>query len=231
MDAAPAFSEIIWRIIAATLAGALIGMERETHGRPAGLRTTILTCVASALAMILSEALFYHSAQGLSGGNWRPDPARLGAGILTGIGFLGAGTILRHEKIILGVTTAASLWFVTVLGLAFGSGLFLPGAIGLGIALIALVLLPKVEKFIPSDWYATLTITLELEALTEQELKRRLKALGLKVKRMDLNYDLTARQKIISCELKLKRRSLLEMSTKTMADLRQCPGVLQIKWT
>ena len=98
-------------------------------------------------------------------------------------------------------------------------------------ALIALVLLPKAEKFIPSDWYATLTITMELEALSEQELKRRLKALGLKVKRMDLNYDFTARQKIVACELKLERRRLLEMSTKTMEDLRKCPGILQVKWT
>jgi hypothetical protein len=71
---------------------------------------------------------------------------------------------------------------------------------------------------------------MELEALTEQELKRRLKTIGLKVKRMDLTYDLTARQKIIACELKLERRKLLEMSTKAMTDLRQCPGVLQVKW-
>src|SRR5437879_4208275 len=116
------FPEMVLRLLMAFLAGFVVGWERESHGRPAGLRTTILACVASALAMILSEVLFTQSAALMGSGSWRPDPARLGAGILTGIGFLGAGTILRHANIIVGVTTAATLWFVTVLGLAFGSG-------------------------------------------------------------------------------------------------------------
>src|SRR5262245_46793392 len=116
------FSEIVLRVLAATAAGALVGLERESHGRPAGLRTTMLTCVAAAIAMVVSECLFAETATSVPGANWRPDPARLGAGILTGIGFLGAGTILRHGSMTTGVTTAASLWFVTVLGLAFGSG-------------------------------------------------------------------------------------------------------------
>src|SRR6185503_3582105 len=123
-------SEMFLRVLLAFLAGVIVGWERESHGRPAGLRTNILACVASAVAMIVSEMLFAKSAAATAGGNWRPDPARLGAGILTGIGFLGAGTIIRHGNFVRGVTTAASLWFVTVLGLAFGNGLFLLGTIG-----------------------------------------------------------------------------------------------------
>jgi putative Mg2+ transporter-C (MgtC) family protein len=231
MDAAPTFSEIIWRIVAATLAGALVGMERESRGRAAGLRTTILTCLASALAMITSEYLFSGAAAATAGGNWRPDPARLGAGILTGIGFLGAGTILRHEDTIRGVTTAACLWLVTVLGLAFGAGLFLVGGIGLAIAFMTLILLPDVEKFIASDWFATLTVTLELDsAFEEHQLKERMQALGFQVRRVELIYDMVARRKIFSCELKLKRRHLLALSSKVISELRQCPGVLEIKW-
>src|SRR5258706_10958488 len=106
--------DILLRILVASTAGLVIGWERESHGRPAGLRTTILTCIAAALAMIVSETLFTESAVTTATSSWRPDPARLGAGILTGIGFLGAGTILRHENMIRGVTTAATLWFVTV---------------------------------------------------------------------------------------------------------------------
>src|SRR5687767_11638718 len=94
-------SDVVLRLLAATVAGALVGIERESHGRPAGLRTSILTCVAAAMAMIISEFLFYESI-GEASVNWRPDPARLGAGILTGIGFLGAGTILRHNNVIRG---------------------------------------------------------------------------------------------------------------------------------
>src|SRR5438874_967575 len=118
------------RLSLAFAAGFIVGWERESHGRPAGLRTNILACVAAAVAMVLSEVLFIQSAAAATG-SWRPDPARLGAGILTGIGFLGAGTILRHANVIRGVTTAASLWFVTVLGLAFGSGQIALGLIGL----------------------------------------------------------------------------------------------------
>jgi putative Mg2+ transporter-C (MgtC) family protein len=228
MNSSLSFSEMALRLFAATMAGALIGIERESHGRPAGLRTTILTCTASAIAMILSEALFTASAT--AGGNWRPDPARLGAGILTGIGFLGGGAILRHDNLISGVTTAASLWFVTVLGLAFGSGLFLPATAGLVIALMTLVVLPTFEKFIPSDWDATVTVTLELEAMTEQQLEQRLRGIGLKVNRVDLDYDFVSRRKTITCRLKLKRNAALELSARTIAELRQCPGVLQAKW-
>src|SRR5882724_4853546 len=106
------FSEILLRILCAFFAGFIVGFERSERGRPAGLRTTILTCVVSAMVMIISEKLFVESGAAVAGGNWRPDPARLGAGVLTGIGFLGAGTIMRQENIVRGVTTAACLWFV-----------------------------------------------------------------------------------------------------------------------
>src|ERR1051325_3245427 len=151
-------TEMFLRLLAAFVAGFVIGWERESHGRPAGLRTNILACVASALAMVVSEVLFSQSASATGGGNWRPDPARLGAGILTGIGFLGAGTILRHANVIRGVTTAASLWFVTILGLAFGSGAFAVGMAGLLLALLTLYVLPSLEKNIRSDWYASLSV-------------------------------------------------------------------------
>src|SRR5438105_14316331 len=100
------YQQILLRLLAAFAAGVIFGWERSSRGRPAGLRTTILACVAAAAAMILSEKLFVESGSAVAAGNWRPDPARLGAGILTGIGFLGAGPIVRHENIIRGVTTA-----------------------------------------------------------------------------------------------------------------------------
>jgi putative Mg2+ transporter-C (MgtC) family protein len=222
--------QILLRVLAAMAAGAFIGWERESHGRPAGLRTTTLACTASALAMILSELLFWESATTATGGAWRPDPARLGAGILTGIGFLGAGTILRHNNLIRGVTTAASLWFVTVIGLAFGSGEFTLGGVGLAVAALALHALPAVEKHIQTDWYATLVVTMELDALDEAQLRRRIESLGLKIKAMELDYDLAAKQKTIRFELKLKRTAAFDLSARLLADLRACPGVLQAKW-
>lgn len=225
------FDEILLRVLATMAAGALIGWERESHGRPAGLRTTILTCTASVVAMILSQMLFIESATTAGGGTWRPDPARLGAGILTGIGFLGAGTILRHDTLIRGVTTAASLWFATVIGLVFGSGEFALGGVSLIVAVLTLYFLPALEKHIQTDWYATLTVTMELDALDESELRRRIKALGLKVKAAELSYDLAAKRKTICFELKMKRKAAFGLSTRLLAELRNCPGVTQAKWS
>lgn len=222
--------DIAARVLTALAAGILVGWERESHGRPAGLRTTILTCVASAIAMIISEALFVESASSGSTANWRPDPARLGAGILTGIGFLGAGTILRHENLIRGVTTAASLWFVTVLGLAFGSGLFALGGLGVVIALTTLYLLPRFEKRIPSDWYVTLTVVMNLNALDEDEFRRRVKAAGPSLRRLELDLDLAARRQTFTCELKMKRADAFPFSKRIVTELQQVPGVRQIKW-
>ena len=217
------------RLTCALVAGILIGIERESHGRAAGLRTTILACVASALAMILSEILF---AQSIAPGvNWRPDPARLAAGILTGIGFLGGGTILRHDNAIRGVTTAATLWFVTVLGLIFGSGEFVLGFIGLAIALVTLLALTSFEKHIPSDRYAKLAVTMHLDAMSDADLRQQIESTGAVVKAMELEYDLVKAQKCVTSELKLKRPTVLTISQTLISNLKQKPGVLSVKWT
>ncbi|MCX8091473.1 MAG: MgtC/SapB family protein [Verrucomicrobiae bacterium] len=227
MNTTLSLEETLARLLAAALAGAIVGWERESHGRPAGLRTTILAGAASAVAMMLSHALFLESAAETA---WRPDPARLGAGILTGIGFLGAGTIIRHENLVRGVTTAASLWFVTVLGLVFGSGEFALGCLGLIVAVLALYALPAMEKHIRSDWYATLTLTTELDALSEGELRQRLQAQGLSVRATEFRHDFVARRKTIGFELKLKRDAAFDVSTRLLAEARHWPGVLEVTW-
>jgi putative Mg2+ transporter-C (MgtC) family protein len=223
-------SQMFLRLLTAFLAGFIVGWERESHGRPAGLRTNILACVASALAMIISEVLFAQSAFATANGSWRPDPARLGAGILTGIGFLGAGTILRHENVIWGVTTAASLWFVTVLGLAFGSGQFVLGGIGVALALITLYVLPRFEKHIESDRFATLSLVGSLEAFSETDLRTRIQNLGVIVQTMRLSYDLEKQQKTFTCDLKLRKSTAVESANKVVSDLSRCPGVLRVRW-
>jgi putative Mg2+ transporter-C (MgtC) family protein len=224
------FPEMLLRIGLAFTAGLIVGWERTSHGRAAGLRTTILACVASAMAMVISEALFAESAAATTGGNWRPDPARLGAGILTGIGFLGAGTIIRYESAIRGVTTAASLWFVTVVGLAFGSGQFAVGFLGMAVAMAALFILPSLEQVIQSDWYATLTVTGTLEALSETTLRTQIEGSGLAIKAMRFSSDLEKKQRTLVYELKLKKPDVFQVSSKLVNQLATLPGVLQVKW-
>jgi len=137
-------------LVAAVLAG-VIGAERELHGRPAGLRTHLLVGTGAALVMVT----FALTARILpSDGMWgqlvQVDPGRLAAGIITGIGFLGAGTIMRTGDWVFGLTTAASLWFVAALGIAAGEGLYVLATGGMVIGLIVLTVMDRLEQRIPS---------------------------------------------------------------------------------
>ncbi|MEW6227795.1 MAG: MgtC/SapB family protein, partial [Bacillota bacterium] len=117
-------TEIIFRLVLAMMFGGFIGLERESHKRPAGFRTHILVCVGSALVMMISQYAFVNFAR-----TTEYDPGRIAAQVVSGIGFLGAGTILREGPTIKGLTTAASLWVVAGIGLAVGTGFYLAGAV------------------------------------------------------------------------------------------------------
>lgn len=132
------------RLILACVLGGIIGYERETMHRPAGFRTHILVCVGAALVMVTSEFIFDKYLPRVS-----TDPTRLGAQVISGIGFLGAGTIIREGFNVKGLTTAASLWAVSCVGIAVGIG-FYEGAIGATVLIyITLILLRKMELSFP----------------------------------------------------------------------------------
>jgi putative Mg2+ transporter-C (MgtC) family protein len=109
------------RVLFAALLGGLVGLEREHIARPAGLRTHMLVCVGSALVMVVSEALAVN-------GHATVDVTRIGAQVVSGIGFLGAGTIIKEGATVKGLTTAASLWAISCVGIAAGSGFYLLSA-------------------------------------------------------------------------------------------------------
>jgi putative Mg2+ transporter-C (MgtC) family protein len=141
------FGEMVLRLVIALVLGSLIGMERETHGRPAGLRTHVLVCMGSTLftmaSFIIGEPM---RAEGLA-----IDPGRIAAQIVTGIGFLGAGTIIHQGSIVRGLTTAASIWVVAAIGLAVGIGT--PTMIGLATVASVLVfgtlyLMGRLDRFL-----------------------------------------------------------------------------------
>lgn len=134
--------EIVIRIILATLLGGIIGVEREAHGRAAGLRTHILVCIGSTLITLTS----LYIAENYSSPYNNCDPARVAAGVVAGIGFLGAGTIIRSRASVLGLTTAASLWGVAGIGLALGSGFYKAAFVAALAIFITLVVLGRVER-------------------------------------------------------------------------------------
>ena len=120
--------DLVLRLLIAALMGGIIGFERERAEKPAGFRTHLLVCVGAAL---FTAASIY----GFSG---LVDPSRVAAGVVVGIGFLGAGTILRGERGVIGLTTAATIWAVAAIGLAVGTGLYLAAIVTAVIVLIAL---------------------------------------------------------------------------------------------
>lgn len=137
----PTDSQIILRLILSVFLSGLIGLERQIHRRSAGLRTHILVSLGSCLIMLTSLYVFdiYKDKVAL-------DPARIAAGVITGIGFLGAGTIMREREGVKGLTTAASLWLVAAIGLSVGIGFFVASISATVLALIVLFFLRFVEE-------------------------------------------------------------------------------------
>jgi putative Mg2+ transporter-C (MgtC) family protein len=223
--------EYIFRILASLLAGSIIGVERESHGRAAGLRTTILVCLAACMAMLISESVFI-SVTGDNTVASRPDPMRLSAGVLSGMGFLGAGAIIRNGIRVNGLTTAATLWFVTMLGLAFGGGLYLIGALGLLSALIILIILPRWENRVKNDWYATVTVFAGIGGASDEVLQRAMEIECVKIKRVEMDYNIAKGKKVLRCELKFKREDgqSSNLSEKIVRSLMECDGVTRVAW-
>ena len=145
------------RLVIAATAGGAIGLERAYNGRAAGFRTHILVCIASALLMLLLDFQWLNSSSERLD-SIRIDPTRMAQGIMTGIGFLGAGVILHNSNSVRGLTTAASIWITAAIGIILGSGHFAIGAFACVLVLITLSLFRILEQHIPSRQYARLSI-------------------------------------------------------------------------
>lgn len=177
-------AEIFARLIIGALLGGLIGFERQAHGRPAGLRTHILVSTASVLVMAVSRNI----QGGLVPDYLRMDPARLAAGAITGIGFLGAGVIIKSGVTVQGLTTAASIWIVAVIGLAVGEGLYAPAVAASAITFFTLWTLRIIEGRISRITFKTLTVVCG-EGGDEEAIGRVLASRGVLVENRDYERD------------------------------------------
>lgn len=149
---------VVGRILLASVLGGLIGLEREVHGRPAGFRTHLLVSLGSCL-FVLASIQFYKLYGNFSGTvPVGVDPARIAAQVVTGIGFLGAGAIIREKASIRGLTTAACLWVAAAIGLACGIGMYATSTVVTALALASLLLLKKVENQLGRDTYSSVKI-------------------------------------------------------------------------
>jgi len=157
MPITPNWTDIALRLAATVIAGAFIGLDRERGGHAAGLRTTILVGLAACLSMIQANILLATS-QSVNGSM---DILRFPLGVLTGVGFIGGGAILRRGDIATGVTTAATLWLITAIGLCFGGGQIAAGSVVTVLAVLILSPMKRVDRWISGDQKGTVVIRLE----------------------------------------------------------------------
>lgn len=179
------WEEIALRLFLTVVAGALIGINRSEGGHAAGLRTTLLVCLAASVAMIQTSVLI--TMTGKTPGSFASlDMMRLPLGILTGMGFIGAGAILRRGEMVHGVTTAATLWITTVIGLCLGGG-----QLGLGLAATALTLLIlwalkwAEARLVPAST-GRLAVVIEEGGPTDDDLRALLTGAGLEATSWDV---------------------------------------------
>jgi len=224
------WTEILLRLGLTILAGAIVGLNRGEHGHPAGLRTTLLVCLAASLSMIQVNLLL-----GLDG---RPassfvmlDLMRLPLGILSGMGFIGAGAILRKNELVTGVTTAATLWFVTVMGLCFGGGQLGLGLIALALAVFALTVLKSVEKRVPQDRRATVRLRLAATGPSDREIRDQFEAQWLHIAAWRITYDNEPRQREAAFVVHWRSRPVDSQPPPLIEELAGRAGVLTVEWT
>jgi putative Mg2+ transporter-C (MgtC) family protein len=221
--------EIALRLTITLLAGALIGFNRAERGRPAGLRTMMLVCLAASLAMIQANLLL--GTVGKSDKSLASmDVLRLPLGILSGMGFIGGGAILRRGDIVVGVTTAATLWFVTVVGLCFGGGQIVLGTVALTIGLIVLWGFKQIELRLAHVRRGTLVVTMSGDGPTESEIRRQILATGYHISSLALAYDTGRKRRLVRCMLEWRSRSTEADRPALFDELARLPGVARLRW-
>jgi len=175
-------------LFAALVAGGLIGLERSAQGRPAGFRTHTLVCMASSLLMLLTVYQL-DLLRDIPLETVRIDPTRMAQGIMTGIGFLGAGVIMKDRLTVRGLTTAASIWITAAIGILVGIGFYFPALFATALTLGTLSVFRWIESRIPAQFYAHFIVRFaRYDTMPEPEMRRLLTEHGFTI--ANLNYRL-----------------------------------------
>lgn len=213
---------IVLRILLSALLGGLVGLEREIHGGDAGLRTHILVCVGSTLFMITSIAVAFNYSE--FGG---ADPSRIAAGVVTGIGFLGAGAIIRYGTSIRGLTTAASIWAISAIGLAVGAGVYVAAVVSAVVVLAVLILSRLEERMELKRSGKKLIIKLSIKGETDREdIKNIIEAYGGKVKHVMAKEKEEDGMETLVFRLILSRIYHKDI----VGEINSLPGIEEVHW-
>ncbi len=219
--------EIAIRLGAAALLGAIVGSERQKHEWTAGLRTHMLVCIGSALVMIVSMHGFYDvvGEKGIT-----LDPSRVAAQVVSGIGFLGAGTIIfMRNQVVRGLTTAAGLWTVAAIGLAVGGGLYWAAGITTAMVFIILAILKPIEKRMYNrNKFSGVTLKLEKHHVKMEDIESVFKTHGIRYNQISLSPSNDEEDvdeiKVSTQKMNEGKSGLLEIAN----DLRKIKGVREV---
>ena len=217
---------IVGRVSGAIVIGALIGFERTFHGRPAGFRTHALVCLASTLLMIVT----------VYQGEWmtrvehdaiRTDPTRMAQGIMTGIGFLGAGVIFKEGLTVRGLTTAASIWITAAIGILVGIGFWFAAVAGAAAVLVVLALFRWIEARLPSEFYAHHMVRFARDrVMAEPEVRRMVAGHGFSIANLSSRLTEGGGQFEYRMTIKSRDRAAAE---RLSAHLRGLPEVVEFR--
>jgi putative Mg2+ transporter-C (MgtC) family protein len=210
--------EVVLRLILAAVLGGAIGYQREVAEKPAGLRTHLLVSLGSSMVMLISVYPFLE----------RPgvDVSRIAAQVITGIGFLGAGAIIRQGSIVKGLTTAASLWAVAGIGLAVGIGFYIPSILATVLILLSLTVLKKLEEYLAPEHETLLITSLDKPG----QLGRIGLALGeIGVDIRNVNLDIDERRGLANIALAVVIPTGIDRA-KVMEKLTTVEGLTRIGW-
>ncbi len=193
------------KLLLAAVVGGIIGFERETHGQAAGLRTNVLVSTGACLLMMLSLHMAHiYRDLNMTESVVRLDPARIASYAIASMGFLGAGAIITGKGAVKGLTTAASMWLVTGIGLAIGAGFFIPALTSVILSMIVLYGFRRIKQHLPKDEHTLLTLVFDQYQGPMDQIKSILADHNIIIN--FINYHLDQRQKIVTYKLRLQSK-------------------------
>ena len=223
------WSDIALRLVLSALAGAAIGVNRGEEDRPVGLRTTMLVTLAAAISMVQMNLLLPVSGKGQDSFAVM-DVMRLPLGILSGMGFIGAGAILRRGSRVQGVTTAATLWFATVMGLCFGGGQIGLGLASLALAILVLWPLKWAEHWVGHQRRGVLSVTAHAAVRVDQTVLPRFVAAGFRVGECATSFGEHGRTCTMRCDVRWHERDNARSPVELVRELAGDPDIAAIAW-
>lgn len=216
--------EIINRMLFAAVVGSVIGLERQLKGHPIGMRTNTLVCISSAAVMILSEMMMTNTFSVYG----RVVDPRLAPQVITGIGFLGAGTIMHSDSNVKGLTTAASLWSVGCIGLVIGAGFYQLAAVVTALVFIVLLMMNYISNFFQRRvQHRNISLSIEPQLDIFLAVISHLKDCGVNIDRADAQIDTRGENKKATIDFSVRG---IKQAQKIIKSLESVEGILNIKY-